>query len=373
MTSPTRPLRRYFVPSRTFGRYLARHFAVRFLALVIGVVAILQMLDLLDQMDAILAAEGNGGAALWRYVALRLPDLLSRFIPFSALLAVLLTLATLNQHSEIVVMKASGMSAHRILLPIGLVCALIGALHFVFDQKVVAPAVAELAYWQRFDYAANLPPPPDNLADIWLTEGRSVVLVKAVSRTGNRVVLDNVTIYERDADGLVSDVVRAEFAWYTDGRWTLYSVRRFDVASQSVSRVDSEPWGLTVHPERFFSLSIVPEYVSFGTLRQAIRQREREGLPVAALEASLYQKIAMPLSTLIMPILAAMAGFGVHRRGQLFARTAFGMGLGFAFFVADNFMLAMGKYGAAPPLLAAFGPLVVFLTIGLSVLFHTEE
>ncbi|MFQ5346897.1 MAG: LPS export ABC transporter permease LptG [Rhodothalassiaceae bacterium] len=373
MTTPFRPLRRYFVPSRTFGRYLARQFLVRLLALVIGVVAILQMLDLLDQMDAILAAEGNGGAALWRYVLLRLPDLLSRFIPFSALLAVLLTLATLNQHSEIVVMKASGMSAHRILLPIGLVCAVVGVLHFVFDQKVVAPAVAELAYWQRFDYAADLPPPPDNLADIWLTEGRSVVLVKAVSRTGNRVVLDDVTLYERDAEGLLDAVTRAEFAWYTDGHWILYSVRRFDLATQSVSRSESEPWGLAVRPERFFSLSIVPEYVGFSALADAIAQREREGLPVSALKAALYQKLALPASTLIMPILAALAGFGVHRRGQLFARMAFGMGLGFAFFVADNFMLAMGKYGAAPPFLAAFGPLAVFLLIGLTVLFYTEE
>jgi len=49
------------------------------------------------------------------------------------------------------------------------------------------------------------------------------------------------------------------------------------------------------------------------------------------------------------------------------------MFLGFAFFVADNFMLAMGDFGAVPPLAAAWAPLVIFLLIGESVLLKTEE
>lgn len=369
-----RPLRRYFLPSRVFGFYLARLFATRFLAFVVGVTLVLQMLDLLDQVDDILAVAGNDGAAIRRYLGLRLPELFSRFIPFSALLAAILTLATMSRHSELTVMKASGLSAHRILLPIGLVCAGIAALHFVFEQTVVAPARGELAFWQRNDYRSDIPPPAaESTGHVWIAVDRAIVLAEAVSRSGPLVTLDNLTVYERDEVGLLRHVVRADFAHHVDGKWLRFGVRSFDMATLELRTADSEPWEIAISPERFFSLAVVPEHVGFGELARAIRRLAGEGMPTAALEAALWQKIALPLATLLMPVLGAIAGFGGQRGGQIFARSAIGMGLGFVFFIADNFMLAMAKFGAAPPLLAVFGPLLLFLSVGFAFLFYHEE
>ena len=75
-------------------------------------------LDLLGESGKILAVPGNGDAELWRYVSLRLPLLISRFLPFSVLLGTLIAFAGLNQHSEVVAMKAAGISAHQILAPL---------------------------------------------------------------------------------------------------------------------------------------------------------------------------------------------------------------------------------------------------------------
>lgn len=368
-----RRARRFFLPSKTFWRYLTRLYITRFSALLIGVVAILQLLDLLSQSDAILAGEGATQADLRRYVALRLPDLISRFIPFTALLALLAVLAQMAQSSEIVIMKASGLSPHRVLMPLGVASALIASVHFAFDQFVTAPAVAELSYWQRYDYAADLPPPPEVLDELWLKDNGAVVRAEAVSRSGGRIVLDNVTVFERGAGGFLTAILRAEFAWFLDGQWTLFEVRRFDPLTHEISAAQRMDWDLAVPPERLFSLNVVPEQVSFSRLMRSIRQLGSEGLPTERLETDLLQKIAHPLSTLIMPLLGAVAGFGVARRGRLFARVAIGMGLGFSFFVADNFFVAMGRFGTLPPAAAAFGPMLLFATIALAVLFYTEE
>jgi len=93
----------------------------------------------------------------------------------------------------------------------------------------------------------------------------------------------------------------------------------------------------------------------------------------AALEASLWHKIAGPFSTMLMPLLAAIAAFGLARSGQLMVRAVIGMALGFAYFVADNFAIAMGNLGAYPPFLAAWGPFLLFLLVGEAVLIRTEE
>ena len=76
-------------------------------------------------------------------------------------------------------------------------------------------------------------------------------------------------------------------------------------------------------------------------------------------------------------IVDALAGrrgsFGLARSGALFLRAVIGMALGFTYFVADNFALAMGNLGAYPPWIAAWGPFLLFFLIGETVLVRTEE
>jgi lipopolysaccharide export system permease protein len=74
-----------------------------------------------------------------------------------------------------------------------------------------------------------------------------------------------------------------------------------------------------------------------------------------------------------MPLLGAVAGFGLARSGQLFTRAVIGMALGFAYFVVDNAALAMGSFGGYPPLLAAWAPFLLFCLVGETVLIRTEE
>ena len=74
-----------------------------------------------------------------------------------------------------------------------------------------------------------------------------------------------------------------------------------------------------------------------------------------------------------MPLLGSVAAFGLARSGHLFVRAVIGMALGFTYFVADNFSLAMGNLGAYPPLLAAWAPFLLFLLLGEAVLMRTEE
>ena len=91
------------------------------------------------------------------------------------------------------------------------------------------------------------------------------------------------------------------------------------------------------------------------------------------LEGAWWHKLSGPFSAVLMPLLGAVAAFGLARSGQLLIRAVIGMALGFAYFVADNFALAMGNFGAYSPLLAAWGPFVLFLLVGETVLIRTEE
>jgi lipopolysaccharide export system permease protein len=128
-----------------------------------------------------------------------------------------------------------------------------------------------------------------------------------------------------------------------------------------------------IEPERLTLAKADPDELDFFALKERIDQLERAGRSTDAAEAALWHKITAPLSTLLMPLLAAVAAFGLARSGHVLLRATVGMSLGFAYFVADNFSLAMGNVGAYPPLLAAWAPFVLFLLIGETVLIRSEE
>jgi len=370
---PFRSLRRMLMPSRTLARYMVKMQLGRFMGILLGLTAVLQFLDLLGASDDILKAEGATWVSIFSYVSMRAPQLISQFAPFAALLASLLTLATLNQHSEVVIMKSAGLSAHRILLPLGLASFVIAAGHFLFNEAIVVHGNAELEYWQENNYAVDLPPNTNLAGRVWIKEDNLIILVESVSRSGNRTVLDKVSIYERDEAKRLTAMVKADFAWYQNGKWTLHEARRFDTKSHELTITPVQDWNIPTKPNRFMALTVKANHVSLLTLWSSMQRLQKEGIPTDRLMASFMQKIAGPAATLLMPLLAAVAAFGVHRAGSLVLRLVIGMALGFSFFVADNFMLAMGEFGAAPPFLAAWAPFFLFLLLGYAVIFHTEE
>ena len=365
-----------FFPSAKLGWYVARMFLLRSFVILAMLVLVLQTLDLLGESGKILAVQGNTESDVWHYVALRLPQIIARFLPFSVLLGTILTLVTLNQNSEIISMKAGGMSAHQILAPLIVASLFVAAISFGFNERFVTRANATLAAWQKVEYAA-IPQVTGVRTNVWVRSGADLIHAQIVSGHGAGAKLDNVEIFHR-ADNALATITRADQAVIAPGGaaragWQLANARRFDVAAgttQALGTIIAIP-GVT--PDRFTLASVKGDELGFLPLRAAIRDLKAAGRPTGALEAALWHKISGPLSAVLMPLLGAVAGFGLARSGQLFVRAIIGMGLGFAYFVADNFGLAMGNLGAYPPLLAAWGPFLLFLMIGEMVLVRSEE
>lgn len=360
-----------FLPSRTIAFYTARLFITRVLAFLVALVVILQTLDLLGESSKILAAPGNGDAQLWQYVAWRLPQLIAQFLPFSVLLGTLVTLATLNQNSEVVIFKAAGISAHQILAPLIIASFGIAIVHFAFNETVLVNTNKRLDAWQRVDYGPVSSAAPTG-TEAWVREGDMLLHAERVVGLGNATRLEDLTAYDRSG-GQLRGILRAERAEPKNGGWLLQNVRRFDVARGAQEQMPSLFVDAAIDPARFTATSVVTDETPFWELRRAIREVEAAGRPVDTLVAGLHHKISGPLSAMLMPLLGGVAAFGLARSGKLFVRAVIGMALGFAYFVADNFMLAMGEFGAVPAWLAAWAPFMLFLLVGEAVLFRTEE
>ncbi len=360
-----------FFPSRTVAIYMGRLFLVRTFGLLAALLLILQTLDLLSESGSILAHPGNTQAQVWTYVTLRAPQIIAFLLPFSVLLGTILTLITMNQNSEVIALKAAGLSAHQVLAPLLVASLGVAAVSFMFNERIVTRATATLDQWKDVDYGA-LPIDRGERTNVWVRDGDDLIAVQQVRGRGNATRLGNVTVYDRTA-GRLEAIITAAHGHRVAGGWEIDPATRFDVATGKLEPLGRVKVATDVRPDQFTLGNVNPDGLDFAQLSAAIGDLRDAGRPTKSLEGTLWHKFSGPLSAVLMPLLGAVAAFGIARSGQLFVRAVIGMALGFAYFVADNFALAMGNLGAYPPFLAAWAPFLLFLLIGEAVLIRTEE
>ena len=362
-----------FFPSRTLTVYLAKLFTVRIAAMLFVLVLVLLMLDLLSKSGEILAVPGNGQGELLTYAGLRVPQLISRFLPYSVLLATLITLVTLNQNSEVIAMKAAGLSAHQVLAPLLLTAGIVSVATFVFNEQVVTKSTQTLKAWEAVEYGP-IPTESGVKTNVYLTDGDNILTAAYVAGSGEAIAMRKVTWYRRNPEGMIVEQIDADRARYAGPGWRLEGgLTRFNVQNAVTDDPASVVVGEGLLPEQIDLAKIDPDGEPFWTLGSSIAEFERAGRRTSELRAKWWHKISGPLSAFLMPLLGAVAAFGLARSGQLFVRAVIGMALGFAYFVVDNAALAMGSFGGYPPFLAAWSPFLLFLLIGETVLIRTEE
>lgn len=361
-----------FFPSRTLTVYLAKTFVIRILAVLLMLVLILQTLDLLGESGKVLGYPGNGEAELWHYVALRFPQLIARFLPYSVLLATIITLATLNQNSEVIAMKAAGMSAHQVLAPLLLSAFVISLLSFTFNERIVTRASATLEAWQDVDYG-KIPTDSGVRSNVYLSDGADILAASTVTGSGKDLVMEGVTYYARDPRGMISRQIRSPRATYASPGWRLEAPVLFDVQSAGTENLQPLVLAKQITPTQVALSKVDADGQNAIELKRSIDLLSAAGRRTAEVKGKWWHKFSGPLSATLMPLLGAVAAFGLARSGQLLIRSIIGMGLGFAYFVVDNAALAMGNFGGYPPLLAAWAPFLLFLLVGETVLIRTEE
>jgi len=168
-------------------------FLTRSLAVLLALALVLQTLDLLGESGNVLAYKGNGGAQLWTYLSLRLPQIIAFLLPFSILLGTLITLATLNQNSEVISMKAAGLSAHQVLAPLIVAAFGVALVSFAFNDRIVSRASATLDRWQRAEYGP-IPMDQRSQSNVWVRDGDHLIHAGTVTgRGGATRLLDVVT------------------------------------------------------------------------------------------------------------------------------------------------------------------------------------
>ncbi len=347
--------------------YLSRIVGSRILAALAVLVGILQIIDLLDVTTDILdRGEGAGGVA-W-YAFLRLPRLIEQSAPLAVLAGSLFAFAKLAQESAVTAMRSTGVSAYRITL-LALPAAAALALTQLAIGQMVAPRTDEMLtdWWQANAPKKEKAKPADMVT---FRLGEEIVVAHVADSDGRR--LSNLTIYNRDPVGRLTQRTSAEAAYYDGRGWRLVGPR-FEMltpASVRSGQAKEMSWIQSLRPEDVQMLIAGAPQVSPSEAQRAL-----EGgvsiRPRTFYDTQVQRAWAGPFACIVMLLLAAPAALANFRGGgaTLLAEC---LGAGLLFLVVDGAFTALGESGAAPAVIAAWAAPAMFATLGVTALLYLE-
>jgi lipopolysaccharide export system permease protein len=358
------------MPLPLLDRYIVVRMMLFTFAILVLIITILQMLDLLSQADEIMAAPGASLSSLAKYASLRAPDFVVRFTPFAVLLAVLLNLTQLASASEIIAMRAAGMSPTHILRPMLIGAAGIALTHFAFQELVAAKTSSKLQVWQDLGYARLHSGADQENSDIWLSTKGLILNAGTASRFGPDTHISDLVVYQIDSEGLLAGVIKSKSAQPGEPSWLLKDTLRCTSEDTEWTKEDQIGWTAPLEVSEFFP-NAQPN--SVHQLHRETKRRRLRNEPSANLSTTLFSHFSRPLSDLIMPLIGLFIGFSLPRSGQFAKQLLVGLSIGFLFFALDSFFIAVGNSGAVPAFVAAFGAPFLFAATGAYSLIALEK
>jgi lipopolysaccharide export system permease protein len=357
-----------YVVSRVMGSVGAA------LAVLSAVILLVEFVDLSRTVGV--RVDVGVGEVFW-LTLLRAPSLIQVLLPFVFLFGGIGAFVGLNRRSELVAMRAAGISAWRFILPSASAAFAIGIAAVTLLNPLAAVLNGRFEARRAMlmqNYLGDIP------QDIWLRQGddRTQIVIHAKTRdtVQGYVRLRGVSlfIYTKPPNGppVFRQRIEAGEARLMPGFWQLREVREATAGESSVHS-DTLSIRSTLDAESAMERFSSPDAISFWRLPDAVRLTEQAGFSAAGYRLRLFQLLATPVLYAAMSILAAAFSLRLARLGGLAGLAGSGVALGFVLFFFNQFAGALAKAGIIPLFAAAWAPALVALLTGLSLLFFTED
>lgn len=356
---------------------LRRYFAARLVAMILVVYGVCVMLvffiDFVEMMRE--AAKVDVSAVTVVFLTLlRLPSFAEMVLPFSVLIGGIGTFLMLSRSSELVIVRASGVSVWQFLRSAVTVAVFFG----VFAVTIYNPlaAMAKVASDRMFaeTFAAKRGGEAKTNTATWLRQdgpdGPFITYARATADRGT--TLGGLTVLQFDPKAKFIERIEADKAVLRHGYW--------EVDNAHVSSSSGRP---QFYSKYFVSTHLnssqvgenvdTAESISFWELPAFIEFAERAGLATISYKLYYQQLLARPFMMVVMVLLAATCALKPFRFGKIQTMVIAGLSAGFAFFVVVEVSRKLGMSGYVSAGVAVWAPIAIGILLALTVLLHQED
>jgi LPS export ABC transporter permease LptG/LPS export ABC transporter permease LptF len=365
---------------RILDEYVIREFLSMFVLVLAGFVLLMLVFTFFDLVGDILRNHISL-TTVGAYLVNLTPSMLYQIAPLAVLIAVLVTFGVLNRNSEVVAMKATGISLYRLVVPIVSISAVLSVGMFLFDQYYLPQANRK----QESLRSTIKGRPPQTFLQPerkWMfgepRAGEASRIFYYQFFDPNTVGFANLSVFEFDPAtfAITKRIFASRVFWNPKtASWTFRDgwVCTFDGAATTQFQEFKFATFPEVHeqPSYFTKESLQSQEMNFGQLERYIRDLRQSGFDTMRLSVALWRKLAYPLIAIIMSVLAIPFALSMGRRGSL-TGVAVAIAVALTYWVIDALFGAMGDVNYLPAALAAWSPDVLFGLTGGYFLLRTS-
>lgn len=314
---------------------------------------------------------GKGHFGLYeavKYMVLSMPREVYQLFPMAVLMGTTLGLSSLAVDSELIALRAAGVSVLQVVVSV-LKVGMIFIVLAVLIGEFIAPTTES---WARRDRAEALGAGIEQEGGIWLREGPDFVNIAEVLPD---LSLSHVTIYRFAAGQHLRQQIFAGAAQYEGhGVWLLSHVSesRFENDHIVTRSLPQRLWHSVLDPGLLSVFAVNPQSLPAWDLYRYIRHLARNHQDTRRYRLAFWFKVISPFTTAVMVILAIPFVFTQPRSAGMGLRLFIGVMLGLAFFVLNRGFGFFSLLHGLPPVLGAVLPTGVFFALALYLLRRTR-
>lgn len=362
----------------TLWRYVLRGFLRAVLAVFLVILLVILLFAMVENLRRFSGSGARTGDIL-RITLLEAPETLYQVFPLALMLASLLTFLRFARTSELVVMRAAGISALRLIgVPVG--AAVVLGVVFVAVINPFVAATIQRGQAVEADFRNGGDSQMSFSTDgVWLRqadpEGQTVI--QAARTNADGTILTRVRMHRFDKEGTIYQRIDALAARLTPGAWVLEQASQWNLGPDG--RFDRVQAGVRITlPTSLTSAQILdsfapPEVVGFWHLGSFIATMEEAGFSGQRHRLFLQSELAKPALFAAMVLIGSAFALRPARFGQTGMMILFAVLSGFALYFLKDFAESLGARGQIPLLVAAWTPPVAAILLALGLLLHLED
>ncbi len=362
------------------NRYVVRQLTTATLYALVALLALYFFFDVMGQIGDVGQGSYNNAKMLW-YVTLQIPAHAYELMPLAVLIGGLVALSQLAAHSELTVIKTSGVRLRRIIGMVLQFAAVFAVATLLLGEWVV-PAVGQRA--EQFKLNAT----QDKISagtrsGIWIKQNNDIINVAEMLPDSS---LRDITIYRHNDNFELTETVYAAAATpqsaavgnnanANNAIWHLQQVRRTELQSNRAvaAHSDTLEWPAAVSRQLLNVLLVEPEQMSIAALGTYVQHLQDNHQQTTRYELAWWRKISYPLAALVMALVALAFTPQQTRHGNMGLKLFFGVCLGLAFHFAGRLFGFSSQLYGIPPFLAAILPTLLFACLAVWLIRKQER
>ena len=357
---------------RILDRYIFKEVVTTFLFGICAFSAVFIGSGTLFRIAKYITDYGASFEAVIKIFIFGLPNIIMWTFPMSMLLGVLLTFGKLSSSSEITAMKSCGISFSRIAAPAIFLGVIVTAIAILFNEHVVPWANTAYSNVLYYEIQGNTTMKSQEhvvIKDIEKGEIRRLVYARFFN--ADNQTLQAVTMQDFDENGQLKRVENAEYAEWSGKEWTLHNGILYDVGETGgdhTMRFVKQVLPIAAAPKQIMREQKKPEELTMKELKAQIAIMKTQFVNTSKLETELYQRITVPMASLIFALIGVPLGLQPTRNSSSMG-FALSVIIIFFYYAIMTLANALGRGGILPPAFAVWIPNIVGLLAGM-ILIH---